>query len=567
MYSPVLSVPPRRASGWVAETDPKDARAWLVSLPLADSAESAREIYQALYTLNRIELGVQVRLELLALYDRAVATVCAGLQSPLLHATPPLGLKKRQLAEFVRRLHMEMAYGYKYCLRDLSRSRLLFRRKARSAVCIERALFHLGEILLRSYLVYLPYPDGVWRETHELYRIAESLKIATKPLGDARDGAARAAVIAECYVRTLLLGLVNPYHLPHNAVRQVHAFLVQWGPQARLTSRGGQTDIDGCFLVDIEADAPPVPLARSSQRLRRSARVLDARELLQTIRQFVLRLEQGESVETSSLGIDCLNTACIDLLRRMMRAWGESARRRYTRRQRSSNVFVCIGLNALCFFANGQRPFAVYLQSFPGLHQLDRVLETSEAAFVDLEVSAAGDDDVTGFADGAGAPVENHRVDRWRLRDIGPQGMSLARDGEAKTPLRVGDLIGVRQPADFGRWRAGVIRWLRSPEADSVEAGIEVLAAAVTPVAIRVSGEPAGDPRAIPALRLPAVDVLRRPPTLLLPRGICPVGQELELIEEAAEPRRVRVLRLLERTGSFEQVVYGDAAVHAARRS
>jgi len=177
VFSPVFSIPEHRVSAWVAETDPKYASAWLAALPLANSAESAREIYQALYTVNRLELRLGNRLELMALYTGAIATVCQGLQPHLLHEVPPLGPKKRQLAEFIRRLHIEMAYGYKCCLRDLGRTRLSLRRKSRSANCIERALYHLSEVLLRSYVVYLPYPSGAWREIHELYRLAESLGI------------------------------------------------------------------------------------------------------------------------------------------------------------------------------------------------------------------------------------------------------------------------------------------------------------------------------------------------------------------------------------------------------
>ena len=62
-----LLIPEKEVSAWAAETNPKEARAWLESLPLADSGEAARDIYQALYTLNRLELTMQSRLELMEL--------------------------------------------------------------------------------------------------------------------------------------------------------------------------------------------------------------------------------------------------------------------------------------------------------------------------------------------------------------------------------------------------------------------------------------------------------------------------------------------------------------------
>lgn len=555
MYNPVLSVPARRVSGWVAETDPKYARAWLDSLPLTDSAEAAREIYQALYTVNRADLKVAARLELMGLYEPVVTTVCKGLQSHLVHATPPLGPKKRQLAEFIRRLHVEMAYGYKSCLRDLSRARVLLRRKTRSLGCIERALYHLSEVLLRSYLVYLPYPTSTWRETHELYRVAESLDAVDDAIESDEQGN-EPVTVGERYVQTLLLGLANPYQLPHSAAQQLNNFLARWAKQARITTLSDAKDPSGYFLVDLTADAPPVPLTKKGHELGPNARVLDTRLLVQTLQQFVVRLEAGDSIEELGLGVDYLDSACIDLLHRMNRALGEGARRRFTRRQRSTNVFVCVGLNAIHFYANGQRPFTTYLQAFPWLDKPDVPADGADVAFVELDESdAKRDQPVVTLADAlASLPAESHRVDRWQLRDIGPQGMALVRYGDAATPVRVGELIGVQQPSDLGHWRAASIRWVKNPETNSLEVGIEVLAAAVTPVAVRsMSGS-----KAFPGLLLPAAEVMQRPATLIIPRGACHVGEELELIEDGAEIRRVRLLRLVERTGAFEQVVYAD---------
>lgn len=552
MYSPVLSVPARRVSGWVAETDPRYARAWLEALPLTNSAEVARELYQALYTVNRVELKVHVRLELMALYDPAIAGVCNGLQAHLSHTPPPLGPKKRQLAEFVRRLHIEMAYGYKCCLRDLSSVRLLLRRKPRLIGCIERALHHLSEVLLRSYLVYLPYPSGVWREIHELYRLAESLHALGEPIE-----AAEPTTLGERYIRTLLMGLANPYQLPHSAVHQLNAFLAQWAKQAHLV-RAPAREGAGCFTVDLTADAPPVPFTKKQESNGPNARVLDTQALLQTLQGYLSRFEMDGSIEKLGLGVDCLDSTCIELLRRMTRALGEGARRRFARRQRSTNVFVCVGLNALHFFASGQRPFATYIKALPWLDQTGRAVQAPDAAFVELDDEEPSvDKKPRGLADALKSlPAENPRVDRWQLRDIGPQGLSMTRYGDAMTPIRVGELIGVQQPSDFGRWRTAVIRWVKSPEPNSVEVGVEVLAAGVMPVAVRRADQP----NAWPALQLPAAEVMQRPATLLLSRGMCQIGDELELVEEENGVRRVRVLRLLERTGAFEQVVYADSA-------
>jgi len=568
VFSPVLSIPEHCVSAWVAETDPKHASAWLAALPLANSAESAREIYQALYTVNRLDLRLANRLELMALYSGAVAAVCQGLQPHLAHEAPPLGPKKRQLAEFIRRLHIEMAYGYKCCLRDLNRTRLTLRRKGRSAVCVERALYHLSEVMLRSYVVYLPYPAGTWREIHELFRLAESIGIAEGSVAEtAREGAGETP-ITERYMRTLLLGLTNPYQLPHGAAQQVDAFLARWAAQARIAAPAEHADPTGRFRIDPETDASPVPLGKSGQSFEKSAYVLDVRTLLNTVRTFVLRLEKGEPMEKLGLGIDCLDSTGIDLLQRMVRSWGETAHRRYARRQQSSNVFVCGGLNAVHYFANGQRRFADYVGAIDPIPVAPRKrADADDETFIDLDNVPRKHGEGGSNSVAVTTPtIESHRVNRWHLRDIGPQGMSLNRYGDALAPVRVGDLIGVQQATDLGRWRVSVIRWVKTPEVNSVEMGVEMLAGGVSAALLRrLDGT--NDPKNIlPALLLPATEITKHPPTLVLTRGACQMGDVVELMDEDSEPRQVRILRLLERTGSFEQVVYGEIVAPTLRR-
>ncbi|MBI5782946.1 MAG: hypothetical protein HZA69_04320, partial [Gammaproteobacteria bacterium] len=223
-----LSLPTKRVSAWMAETDPRYAQAWLASLPLADSAETAREIYQALYTLNRQELDAARRFELMELYTAPVASVTSALESYFTRAALPLTPKKRQLAEFIRQLHMEMAYGYKGCLQDLEKQRLRWGKKSLRAQALARALHYLGEVLLHSYQVYMPYPPEAWREIHAIYQYAAGHDLAEEALDTPAPVAARTTLNHE-YIRILLLGLNNPYQLPQNECRQVQRFLQQWG--------------------------------------------------------------------------------------------------------------------------------------------------------------------------------------------------------------------------------------------------------------------------------------------------------------------------------------------------
>ena len=131
------------------------------------------------------------------------------------------------------------------------------------------------------------------------------------------------------------------------------------------------------------------------------------------------------------------------------------------------------------------------------------------------------------------------------------------RFGSSHTYVRVGDVIGIQQLDEIGRWSAGVVRWMKSPEAGSLEMGIELLASGVKPVAIAPVPNPEGRDYQ-PALLLPAIEALRRPATLLLPRGVFAPGSNLLLAEDETETRTVRLLQRLEYTNVFELLVFAD---------
>jgi hypothetical protein len=315
-----------------------------------------------------------------------------------------------------------------------------------------------------------------------------------------------------------------------------------------------------------------VPFPRDVQfQPDQGLRLLDSVELLRTIQFFIQRLQQGDSARTLSIGLDCLDTMCLEMLQRMQRSWGQVPRRQYSRIQRGGPAFVCAGIPALHFFSSGQKPFSPPVME--NLHDMsddrfflpthieediprevnqdedfialdepaEKILPSPAAEAVDITIASSG----------------IFRVDRWQIKDAAPKGMQLVRHGNARTYVRVGDVIGIQQMEEVGRWSAGVVRWMKSPHADDLEMGVELLAFGAAPVAV-ASVHPVGAREYQPALLLPAVEVLHRPATLLLPRGAFTPGSNLLLAEEGKGTRAVRLLKRLEHSNIFETMVFAD---------
>lgn len=540
---PDFVLPSWQTSAWVVDTEPSAAAAWLAALPLADSVQAAQQVYQALFTLNRMPLEADDRLVLMELYRKPVAAVAAGLQPHFARLSLPLKPRLKQLADFLCQLHMEMANGYKHVVKAGLSERKPWESDA-FLLALERAIRYLGEVLLRSYQVYMPSPPGVWKEIHGFYRYAEHHGQAHRLL--IIDGREEGTTITRAYLQTLLLGLCGPYQLPQNECHQVNAFLARWAQKAEIVSAIQAVNPVGHFLIDFDADHPAAPFPRDvSLQPAPALRALNAIELARVAHDFSKRLQKGESPRVLGLGFECVGSACADSLKRMLRFWGMAGRRQFSRRHSLQPLSLCVGLNAVHFFCDGQRPFTPprVLAAIP-----DRAAEPPD--LFSLEAESHDERPVT-------APLpELFRVDsRWQLRDESAGGLSLARSGKAGIPVRVGDIIGIQNPV-LNQWRVGAVRWVKSADTQHVEMGVEMLAPQAWALAVRPAGTDA-----VPysqALRLPPIEALRQPATLLVARGTCQPGEDIEIADGESPPRRVRVLSVVERSSAFAQVVFAD---------
>lgn len=566
-----LLIPEKEVSAWVAETNPKEARAWLESLPLADSGEAARDIYQALYTLNRLELATQSRLDLMELYKGPVVMVSSVLQSQFVGLALPLPPEVRKLAEFIRQLHMEMAIGYKCVIHDLQAARRPWGKKNLLVMATERSLRYLGEVLARSYQVYMPPPPEVWKEIHALYRYAEQHGRLSHPIEISEENKSTATIL-ERYLQIVLLALCNPYQLPQNECNYIRSFLESRTDKATIEDQVNVADPVGRFLIDLSADAPPVPFAQQDRAQESEHyRVLSTIELARTVHGYMKRLEQGESGSFLNLGAEMSSIACRDVLKRMIKFWGLTPKRVYSRTKTRGLLALCTGINALHFFGGGRKPFKspeTEVQEEPKESQrASRKVPAKYRNDESGQVEAAADAEASEtpappswLAEAKLAVPDTFPVDRWQLRDESARGLLLAREGEVGAHVRVGDLLGIQASKDGGTWRAGVVRWIKSPDGNQVEMGVERLAPIVTPVAVKpaVNNMPGTGRRYTQALLLPAMPVLQRPATLILTRGVYEPGRSLHLVVDGEKPKIVRPLKLLERTASFDQIVFTE---------
>lgn len=548
----VLSVPEQKTVPPQVEMRVKQVEAWLASLPIANSVHTAVQLYQALSALNRVELPAQNRLDLIELYCEPVAAVTSALQVHFARLALPLPPKKARLADFLRQLHGEMAHGYKLVLKQANRARAALPREA-MVLAGERAIRYLSNVLLQSYQVYRPAPTNTWREIHAIYGYFERQQWQHDRV---RDGiAARDDLTVEHrYKQSLLLGLSGPYQLGPYQCHQVYAFLDSWAAEARVDADTDVAERTGRFLIDLSSDVPAVPFPRDVRGTPAGGqlRVLHADRLATAIQGLITRLQRGEPPKALGLGLECIGPSCLDVLQRLMRFWGMAVRRQYSRTKREGELPVCAGLNAVHFFASGQRAFCVLNNRVDDISPKPRPM--TEGVLLDLDDLDREPVLPIGF------PMlqEAFRIDQWKVRDEGAGGVSLFRLGRGTT-VKVGDVLGIEDTMT-GQWRIGAARWLRTPDTESLEMGVEMLAPHAEPVAVAVRSKVDARhqaPRYTQALLLPALAVLRKPATLLVARGTYQLGSEMSVINDLkGESYIVHPIEVLERTGAFERLAF-----------
>lgn len=520
----VLSVP-RKTLVWPSELRARKARTWIGQLPIADSVQAARQIYRALFHLNRSRLHAEDRLELMELYGAPVASVSESLSVHLDRFALPLSGKKRQLADFLRELHMEMAYGYKAVLQELI-ARRWRRRDDRLLVALMRAVEYLGLVLSHSYRAYVPYPVGVWREIHGLYAYAEQYGHADRALRPDQPF----VTLRTCYQRVLLLALAGPYQLPPKDCARAEAILAGCATRAQVLVRDDTEGREFQFLVDLRSDMPP-GWARATWASP-SLRVFDVSALVTYMRSAVARLRAGESARAIGFKVEMLDAAVLDLLERLLRFWAAPPTRRHERVKRAGVAQVCTGLKAVHFFLSGQAGVESETRPSAGT-LLRRELED----YLDLEEVEATS---------VRSVPEYFRVLPWFIRDEAAGGLSLVRDGTEAIPIQAGELVAVER--ERGAWHLGVVRWLKSPDAERLEMGLEVLAE--RPQAVFLEGV---------AGREPAILLPRRGDTqLLIARaGVLELARPIRLVSDV-QNEVIYPSCIEQRTPSFEMVGFAS---------
>lgn len=513
-----LTVPaPRAAPPKDLELRPKQAKAWLESLPLAQCLDAGRRVHANLAAMSRSRIEADDRVALLEAYRPVMAVILEELDAIYSKSPLPLTPKARESLTLARDIAVEAAHGYKIAIIEKSAKLMGFGSKKAIPLLSYRAAEYTGASLRASYKAYSPLPAGLWKEMHQLYLHAEKEGFANEVV----DAESKTGLL-DLYVENLLVSLTDPYRLVPGEVDKVYALIRGVRGVTTLGQQRPDTSAAAHFLVPCDQDRPPKPNpAPGEDTGGPNWRLLDANPVAERLRQRKKAFDTGNVSATSVKMSSAENMA---LLSKLITLWGDPPKRLSRRDPMDTSVAICSGIKSLSHFVSQE-----------GKIDLMAEQEAIQKGITIPLVHVPMEDISRGLL-----------VNEWEVVNQSAGGLKVRRVGNSSQPIAVGEVIGIKFMGR-ARWTVGVVRWVTVTDDGGMEFGVQFLAPAAKTVAVTPTINSGGSVK----LGLLLVEEGHDAETLLTPPGTFSDLREFE-IEEDGLVTCARATSLIERTARFE---------------
>lgn len=508
------SAPPRDL-----EIRPKQVKAWIESLPLAQSLETAKKYVAHLVALNRARIDTDDRVQILDIYRPFADTLLEELDAIYSKAVLPLAPRGREALNAARELAFAIADGFKIAIGDKTGKILAFGARKQLPLLTMRTMEYLGAELRASYKAYSPVPPGIWNEMHQLYLYAEKEGFPT----EVADPATKATVM-DAYCEALLLSLTDPYRLMPGEAERIIAQIRGGRGLVTLGQARPQTRPGGHFLVPCDTDRPPKPLLSAKEEAGGpNWRLLDTNPLVDKLKARKAAHDTGNVSQTTSRS---MTTEGLVTLGKLITLWGDPPKRAYRRDPMDTSVAICFGLKSIGHFIS------------TGTKADTRGEAEVIRAGITIPLLAMPDDE----------SAKQHPVFEWDVVNQSEGGLKVRRIVATGQTLGVGELVGIKAIGKQ-QWTIGVARWITVLEDGGMEFGLQFLAPAACAVWVNAVGS--GSPQSKLGVLLANGEDAPTAQSLLTPAGTYAEAREYELRGDDMVSR-VSAAGLIEKTSRFE---------------
>ena len=527
----MASLPPGTGSP-IAFTDARGCKEWLGTLPLTNIPQAQALLLDGLRALNEAEFDPLERLKCLELARERVAFLQGEQRSRYFGKTLPLSPTDGAAWNTGRLLLAEIEAGYRLCETAARASAL----SAHRPLIMQRLMRYLGAQMVFHASIYRRFEPELWSRLHGLYAEAEKLGILEASVKDSLEGEDHASSIVDAYVHVVLLQAAYLSELTAPQMDFVEALLKAW--TRKVTVRRATPGEPATHPLAVDLDKPIGARPLLAGDARESHRVLEVPELSKSIRKRLHGFAKGESAADLKLPVQAAAVDAQQQLQRLHKLWCEGAPPRPAARvpeEKTAGVVWTLG--DIHFFVSGGKAFEQPGQS--------RELTREEKQ--DIEVFGR----VRERTANKMAAVTTVTAEPWGIIDEMAGAWRLMRPTTASRGVAIGRVLAMRL-GDTGDFHVGYASGLVQETDGSIVITVRLFPGKPEPLAAR-AGEPRGRATAwTPALRLPPLEKLKLPATLVVASGTGSRGRQIEVWAEGPKPFTVG--EVLERGTDFERV-------------
>ena len=529
-----LTPPPATALPF---NDARGCKEWLNALPLTNIPQAQALVLDTLRALNGAHVDGLEHLKCLELTRDKIAFLQGEQRSRYFGKTLPLSVNDSNAWTTGRMLLEEMEAGYRQCLATAEAQGGEMGRHV--ALVSQRIVRYIGTQMLFHATVYRRFDPQLWTRLHQQYLVAEDSGIALERVKDSLQGDIGASSVTETYAQMVLIqaAFLSEMTAPQmdfaDALLRLWARKVQILKESPATNRGALDPLVVDLAKPIGARPQPRGVVQPTQR------VLDIDQLSRSMRKRIHGLQSGEDLATLGLPAEASALDSLSELQRLHKLWCEGAPPRPAAKAASQpTAGLVFGLNEIHFFVSSGKPF----------EQPDKTREMTRQEKQDIEVFGR----IREQTQNRMVAEFNFTVESWAMVDEMLGALRVLRPATASRGIAIGRLVGVRL-GDTAPFYLGYLSELTHETDGRIIATVTIFPGKPEPIAVR-----AGDSRNranaqwMQGFRLPALEKLKIPESLLVPSGMGSRGRGIEAWNEGSKESTVEAI--LDRGSDFDRV-------------
>ncbi|MBC8023341.1 MAG: hypothetical protein H7Y14_09500 [Burkholderiales bacterium] len=518
--------------------DARGCREWLGALPLTNIPQAQALVLEQLQALNAADMDALERLKCLELMRDKIAFLQGEQRSRYFGKTIPLSPNDQNAWATGRTLLEEMEAGYRRCLADVRATG--GEAAQHEALIAQRIARYIGTQMLFHALVYRRFDPVLWTRLHALYAESEPRAIAATAVKDSLEGEGGTSSVADAYAQVVLLQAAFLSEMTAPQIDFAEALLRMWSRKVQILAAPPDTDTRRLDALVIDPAKPIGARPQPRPDLQAGQRIVETEALSKSIRRRIHGLQAGEDVATLGLPAQASGVDSASELKRLHKLWCEGAPPRPAPKpSNAEKAGLVFGIGEVHFFVSGGKVF----------EQPDKKRELSTQEKQDIEVFGRVREQTQSRMAGA---MPNFTVEGWAVVDEMLGAVRVQRPPTSSKGIAIGRLVAIRL-GDAAPFYLGWVTELVQETDGRLIATMSLFPGKPEPIAVR-----AGDARNratvqwTQGLRLPALERLQIPSTVILPSGLGHKGRGVDVWSGVAKEATVE--EILEHGTDFDRV-------------